>query len=281
MIGAYPDAATAASALSAISAERRAAVLPRPAVDDAARVLLRDADIECLTTLDPGTARDAEWLSRELAETLGWHRVDGQPAAPGVASPGDVVGWYELRIASHALTTDRPITRLYGQSHYIASFNLLGQGRLNQACGELMYRRLVDEGITPAEVFDVLVCLESKAVGMAQVLVECFGLDRYVVLRKGVKNYMPRHPRAPLVEEASSITTAGSQSLVLDPIDWPLVEGRRALLVDDVIATGATARAAVSLLTRAGASVVATATVLLKGPEPVVPRLIPLACPLL
>ena len=127
----------------------------------------------------------------------------------------------------------------------------------------------------------MVVCSESKAVGMVQVVAECFGQDRYVVLRKGLKNYMPRRPREPLVEEAVSITTAGRQALVLDPLDWPLLEGRRVLLVDDVIATGGTARAAGRLLERAGARVTAAATVLLKGPEPDLPRLVVLARPLL
>jgi adenine phosphoribosyltransferase len=53
------------------------------------------------------------------------------------------------------------------------------------------------------------------------------------------------------------------------------------LLVDDVIATGGTARAAGRLLERAGARVTAAATVLLKGPEPDLPRLVVLARPLL
>jgi adenine phosphoribosyltransferase len=53
------------------------------------------------------------------------------------------------------------------------------------------------------------------------------------------------------------------------------------LLVDDVIATGGTARAACRLLERAGARVTAAATVLLKGPEPDLPRLVVLARPLL
>lgn len=282
MIGAYEDAATAVADLAAAGDKRRAAVLPRAAVDDEARVRLRQAQIECLSTLDGGDLGAARWLASTLAEAEGWERTERRPVPPaGATAPGDVIGWCELRIGSGALTTDRPITQLHGSRRYIASFNLLGQGRLNQACGDLLYRRLVDEGVSPDEVFDVVVCSESKAVGMAQVVVECFGQDRYVVLRKGLKNYMPRRPREPLVEEAVSTTTAGAQALVLDPLDWPLLEGRRVLLVDDVIATGGTARAACRLLERAGARVTATGTVLLKGPEPDLPRLVVLARPLL
>lgn len=282
VIGAYEDAATAVADLAAAGGKRRAAVLPRAAVDDEARVRLRQAQIECLSTLDGGDLSAARWLASTLAEAEGWEQAEPRPApAAGQTVPGDVIGWCELRIGSGALTTDRPITQLHGSRRYIASFNLLGQGRLNQACGDLLYRRLVDEGIALDEVFDVVVCSESKAVGMVQVVVECFGQDRYVVLRKGLKNYMPRRPREPLVEEATSITTAGAQALVLDPLDWPLLEGRRVLLVDDVIATGGTARAACRLLERAGARVTATGTVLLKGPEPDLPRLVVLARPLL
>jgi adenine phosphoribosyltransferase len=279
-IGAYPDAGRAVAALGSRAPARRAAVLPRDVMGDDARLALRDAGIECLTTLDGGGIADAAWLARELADTQGWRLAEGAGTSAG-AGPGDVVGWYELRIAPHALSTDRPITRLHGARHYIASFNLLGRGRLNQRCGELLYERLSDEGIAPEAAFDTVVCSESKAVGMVQVLVESFGLDRYVVLRKGLKNYMPRTPRAPLVEEATSVTTAGAQSLVLDPLDLGFVEGRRVLLVDDVIASGGTVRAACRLLERAGGTVAATATVLLKGPEPEVPRLVALARPLL
>jgi adenine phosphoribosyltransferase len=282
VVGAYPDAAAAVAALGSAGGKRRAAVLPRAAVDDEARVRLRQAQVECLSTLEGGDLRAARWLAATLAAAEGWEGGEAVPAAPVVQSePGDVIGWYEVRIGSGALTTDRPITRLHGSRRYIASFNLLGQGRLNQACGDLLYRRLMDEGVALDEVFDVIVCSESKAVGMVQVVAECFGQDRYVVLRKGVKNYMPRHPRGPLLEEATSITTAGAQALVLDPLDWALLEGRRVLLVDDVIATGGTARAACRLLERAGARVTAAATVLLKGPEPDLPRLVVLARPLL
>jgi|GEM_PF-1363622 adenine phosphoribosyltransferase len=281
IVGAYPDAASAVAALARAGGKRTAAVLPRDAVDDEARLRLRQAQVECLTTLDGGDLAAARWLAATLAQAQGWEPADPAGASAGGSAPGDVIGWCELRIGSGALTTDRPITRLHGAQQYIASFNLLGQGRLNQACGDLLYRGLMDEGIAPDAVFDVIVCSESKAVGMVQVVAECFGQDRYVVLRKGLKNYMPRRPREPLVEGSESITTAGPQSLVLDPLDWPLLEGSRVLLVDDVIATGGTVRAASRLLERAGARVTAAATVLLKGPEPDLPRLVVLARPLL
>ncbi len=283
IIGMYAQAAEAVASLAGAAAERRAAVLPHAAAHEGARRILREAVIECITTLAGEDLPGAAWLCQELAQAQGWRVAGAGAGAAGRALPGDVTGWYEMRIAhgGSLVTTDRPITRLHGGRAYIASFNLLGQGRLNRALGEVLHRRLADDGIVPGSAFDAVVCAESKAVGMAQALVERFGLDRYVVFRKGLKNYMPRHPRPPLEQEVASITTAGTQALVLDPNDWPLVEGRRVLLVDDVIATGGTVRAACALLGRAGAEVAAVATILLKGPAPDVPRLIVLARPLL
>ena len=282
-IGAYADVGEAITTLAGQPGDRMVAVLPHAAAGERARQLLRDAQIECITALAGQDLVGAEWLARELAARQGWRMKDGGPPLPGENVVGDMIGWYEVRIA-HAdmlVTTDRPITRLQGAPGYIASFNLLGQAGLNRTLGDLLHRRLTDEGMVPGGTFDLVVCAESKAVGMAQVLVERFSMDRYVVLRKGVKNYMPRCPRGPLVQEAASITTAGAQTLVLDPNDFALVEGQRVLLVDDVIATGSTARAACALLGGGGSTVAAVATVLLKGPEPDLPRLIVLARPLL
>jgi adenine phosphoribosyltransferase len=236
-----------------------------------------------VTTLEGGDLDDGWDLANELAAAQGWALAGEAPGPRARGAAPDVIGWYEVRIAHGGalVTADRPITRLHGTRGYIASFNLLGQGRLNARCARLLHRRLVEDAVVPGTAFDAVVCSETKAVGLVQELVGCFRLDRYVVLRKGVKNYMPRRPRSPLVQELASITTAGAQLLVLDPNDWPLVEGRRVLLVDDVIATGGTIQAASGLLERAGAQVVAVAALLLKGPAPRVPRLLVLARPLL
>ena len=280
------EQASAVMTLLTVCPGVRVAVLPRAAADAAARGRLREAGIECVTTLDGGDIHAAHRLAAELAAAQGWEASPSTSVSMPPASDVDVVGWYEVRIEHGGIlvTTDRPITRFQGSARFVASFNLLGQGRLNAACADLLRRRLVGAGMAPDTGFDAVVCAESKAVGLVQALVDGFGLDRYVVLRKGMKNYMPRRPRPPLVTEFSSITTAGAQTLVLDPNDWPLVERRRVLLVDDVIATGGTVRAAIELLRRAGATVAGVAAVLLKGSGTIAPDLpdpIVLARPLL
>jgi len=68
VIGAFADAEQAVAALGAGTIARRAAVLPRAAVSDGARLALRDAGIECLTTLEGGGLAEARGLARELAE---------------------------------------------------------------------------------------------------------------------------------------------------------------------------------------------------------------------
>ncbi len=79
------------------------------------------------------------------------------------------------------------------------------------------------------------------------------GLDDYLVLHKTPKF----HLRDALTEPVTSITTGPQQLLRLDDERRHCVEGRRVAFVDDVISTGSSAAAAVALLRRAGAHVVA------------------------
>jgi len=81
------------------------------------------------------------------------------------------------------------------------------------------------------------------------------GFDDYLVLHKTPKI----HLADALVEDVRSITTGPVQQLRLDRARTGSVAGRRVAFVDDVVSTGSSAAAALRLLRRAGAEVVAVA----------------------
>ena len=69
----------------------------------------------------------------------------------------------------------------------------------------------------------------------------------------------------PLTTTVKSITTAQAQTLVLDGADAAALQGKKVILVDDVISTGESLKAAESLLQQAGSTVVGRAAVLAEG----------------
>ena len=69
----------------------------------------------------------------------------------------------------------------------------------------------------------------------------------------------------PLTTAVKSITTAQAQTLVLDGADAAALQGKKVILVDDVISTGESLKAAESLLQQAGSTVVGRAAVLAEG----------------
>jgi len=64
---------------------------------------------------------------------------------------------------------------------------------------------------------------------------------------------------------AASITSPGERRLWLDPRLLPRLQGRRVLLVDDVISTGASARAGLGLLAAAGVTPVGMLVAMAQG----------------
>jgi len=85
VVGAYEDAATAVAALAPAGGKRRAAVLPRASVDDEARVRLRQAQVECLSTLDGGDLAAARRLA--AARSSAFTVLCAPVAAPNAGSP--------------------------------------------------------------------------------------------------------------------------------------------------------------------------------------------------
>ena len=83
------------------------------------------------------------------------------------------------------------------------------------------------------------------------------GCRNYVVARKSVKVYMGN----PIGVTVNSITTKNEQKLYLGEDDVNLLNGKRVLLVDDVISTGESLHA----LEKTGANIVGRASVLAEG----------------
>ena len=68
-----------------------------------------------------------------------------------------------------------------------------------------------------------------------------------------------------MVVEDQSITTSARQKLVIDRKDLDAMNGKRVLIVDDVISTGGSLHALEALVGRSTGTVVARAAVLAEG----------------
>ena len=136
----------------------------------------------------------------------------------------------------------------------IALLNILGDTELVQACARELARQL------KTIAFDVLVTAEAKSIPLAYALAVETNKP-YIVLRKTYKPYMGDALRA----ETLSITTGQPQVLILDEKDRDLMQGKRVLIVDDVISTGSTLQGMRMVIEKAGATVVKEAAILTEG----------------
>src|SRR5512142_1915035 len=158
---------------------------------------------------------------------------------------------YSIEIAG--LNRDLPLFQIKPGLR-IALLNILGDTELVQACARDLSRQLKDID------YDVLVTAEAKSIPLAYALaVET--RKPYVVLRKTYKPYMGDALRA----ETLSITTGQPQVLILDEKDRELMQGKRVLIVDDVISTGSTLQGMRMVIEKAGAKVVREAAILTEG----------------
>lgn len=136
----------------------------------------------------------------------------------------------------------------------IALLNILGDTELVQACARELARQLKD---VP---FDVLVTAEAKSIPLAYAVAVEMNKP-YIVLRKTYKPYMGDALQA----ETLSITTGQPQVLILDEKDRELIQGKRVLIVDDVISTGSTLQGMRLVIEKARAKVVGEAAILTEG----------------
>ena len=136
----------------------------------------------------------------------------------------------------------------------IAILNILGDTELVQASAKALAEKLQSLD------YDVIVTAEAKSIPLAHDL-SAVTDKPYVVLRKSHKPYMGDA----LKTETLSITTGKPQTLYLDEKDRDLMNGRKVLILDDVISTGSTLQGMRLIIEKAGSIIVGEATIFTEG----------------
>ena len=157
---------------------------------------------------------------------------------------------YTMNIAG--LQRDLPLCPINEQL-YIAGFVVFGDQELTVACAR--------ELLKIAPEYDYLITAEAKGIPIAHEMARQSGAQKYFLARKAPKLYMT----GVFESTVRSITTAKEQHLYLDVADAKLMQGKRILLVDDVISTGESLAALEKLVNDAGGIVAGRLAVLAEG----------------
>jgi adenine/guanine phosphoribosyltransferase-like PRPP-binding protein len=165
------------------------------------------------------------------------------------------LGRYEAKVGSQQL--DLPIVPL-SDGIAVALLITVDQGvhfseRAGQELAELL---------RPYDV-EIVASLATMGIPVAIEVSRSLGLDDYVIFQKTPKI----HLADALSEPLHSITTGQQQHLLFDSARVEVVKGRNVALIDDVISTGGSMRAALALLRRAGANPVAIGVLATEGEE--------------
>ena len=158
--------------------------------------------------------------------------------------------YYRMNVAG--LERDLPICKVT-DSLYIAGFVIFGDQELTVACARELLKK--------APAYDYIITAEAKGIPLAHEMARQAGDAKYILARKGPKLYM----RDIFSVTVNSITTAKEQKLYLDGADAKLMEGKRILIVDDVISTGESLKALEALVEKAGGIICGRMAILAEG----------------
>ncbi len=158
--------------------------------------------------------------------------------------------YYNMNIAG--LDRALPICKV-NDNLYIAGFVIFGDPELTTACAK--------ELLAKAPEYDYLITAEAKGIPLVHEMARLQNNQKYMLARKGPKLYMTDI----LSVSVNSITTAKEQKLFLDGQDAKLMNGKRVLIVDDVISTGESLHALEELVNQAGGEIVGRMAILAEG----------------
>lgn len=150
------------------------------------------------------------------------------------------------------LKRELPICRV-NDDLYIGAFVIFGDVELTVACAKALLEK--------APEYDYIITAESKGIPLAYEMARQAGDEKWLLARKGAKLYMQNL----FSVEVKSITTDHVQKLYLDGADAALMQGKRILIVDDVISTGESLHALEALVEKAGGQIVGRMAILAEG----------------
>ena len=156
---------------------------------------------------------------------------------------------YKMKVAG----CDRELPLCPVNEHLdIAAFIMFGDIEVTEKAAKLLLEKCPEH--------DVLVTAEAKGIPLCYEMARQ-GCRNYCVARKGLKVYMTN----PLEVTVKSITTENVQKLYLSDEEVKKIQGKRVLIVDDVISTGESLNALMQLVEKAGGNIVGMAAVLAEG----------------
>lgn len=157
---------------------------------------------------------------------------------------------YTMKIAG--LERKLPLCRI-SDDLYIAAFIIFGDVEITEACAKALLER--------APEFDVMITAESKGIPLLYEMARQKRDKPFIIARKAAKLYM----RDIFSVHVKSITTENVQTLYIDGSDVEKMRGRRVLVVDDVISTGASLAAIEELVKSAGGIIAGRMAILAEG----------------
>lgn len=157
---------------------------------------------------------------------------------------------YQITIAG--VTRDLPLCRVSDEL-YIAAFVIFGDVELTVASARELLK------IAPEH--DIMITAESKGIPLVYEMARQSGENNYLIARKSPKLYM----KNVVSTEVTSITTAKTQMLYIDSDDVKKMEGKRVLIIDDVISTGESLRAVEKLVKQSGGIIAGRMSILAEG----------------
>ncbi len=158
--------------------------------------------------------------------------------------------YYHIKVAG--LERDLPICEV-NEHLDIAGFVIFGDVELTEACARELIKKMPEH--------DIMITAESKGIPLIHEMARQNGEKTYVLARKAPKLYMTDL----FTVEVDSITTVNKQTLCIDGKDKEAMNGKRVVIVDDVISTGESLKALEKLVIEAGGEIVAKMAILAEG----------------